>query len=426
MILMKSLLASILATSALAGSAGAYAQPGQSQPTTGAAQSQTSRRLDLTPLVDVEAPHRSGESSVGGYVRFYVCEVSQCNTPAQGTGGGSSDSIDRRNYDVEDGSSLGRWFVGRSYNRLLTVKLTVREPNVGSTATVASSAQQSNRQVGESWTTEVNGRRYLTPYLRVDTGTTIEVEVNLNASRQLQANVSRSILDLLGRAAALGRPEGKLVTSLNEDRFRRTAEFIDESISNLFAQNVGERGSNEFGAGDWNSSDPIVTVQAMFPMGRRVIDQRYQQAIGSWQVRATAPLVSIFSDVPLRRPPGVTVPTACTSTTGETEQQACTAFLNLTPQQVLGLQVGESTTLRQALAGDPAIMAAVGATNPAIADVCSLVAARAEDLGLNRFDTAAAVWAFSQTRNVGGVNTLVTSASTCAAGRLAKDLLPLT
>jgi hypothetical protein len=423
-ILKKSFLAAVLVTSGLGQPNGAYAQAGQSPAPADAAQPQTSRRLDLTPLVNVEAPHRSGESAVGGYVRFYVCEVSQCDTSAQGAVAGSGEGPDRRNYDVEDGSSLGRWFAGRSYNRLLTVKLTVREPSVGSTATVASSAQQSNRQVGESWTTEVNGRRYLTPYLRVDTGTTVDVEVSLNASRQLQANVSRSVLDLLGRAAALARPEGKLVTSLNEERFRRTAEFIDESISNLFAQNVGERGSNEFAAGDWNSSDPIVTVEAMFPMGRRVIDQRRQQPIGSWQVRATAPLISIFSDVPLRRPTNAVVPQPCATRASELEMQACTAFLNLTPQQVLGLQVGESTTLRQALAGDPAIMAAAGATTKVMGDICTLVAARAEDLGLNRFDAAAAVWAFAQTSNLAGANGLVGSPLTCAAGRLAREVLP--
>jgi hypothetical protein len=90
--------------------------------------------------------------------------------------------------------------------------------------------------------------------------------------------------------------------------------------------------------------------------------------------------------------------------------------------------VGENVTLGGALRADTAITAAIqrydGASvkNPAAHDLCVLVADRAEALGLNEYDSAAALWALASN---GGINAEASQniwGSSCAAARLARRL----
>ncbi|HEY0148458.1 MAG TPA: hypothetical protein VGB70_05580, partial [Allosphingosinicella sp.] len=259
----------------------------------------------------------------------------------------------------------------------------------------------------------------LTPYLRVDPGTVVGVEVSLNASRQVEANVSRTVLDIVQRAAALAQPTGDLVTELNEERFQRTADFVDQAISSLFGQSVGEKASHEFGVGDWNAQLEIAEISAQFPMGLRVLDETQQREIGRWQVRASVPLVSIFSDTPLHVGTNPGNPGPCGQLVGS-DLQACTAFRMVSPQRVLGLSVGENVNLGQAILSDPAVLAAINAGTAADPDLCSAIAARAEALGLNRYDSAAAVWAMQQARRVRSANLL---SAACTAGALANRVI---
>lgn len=426
--LFQALLAAGLATTAIAvGSASAAAQseegssqPGNERPAQ--PESGEENRLDIMPLVDISAPHPSGNyySPVGGYIRFYLCEYSQCEVGYTWSGG-------RRVYADDHRSGLERFFVGRSSNRLLSVRLNVREPNVGGTATIASSAYASRRSNGQTWTTEVNGRRYLTPYLRVDPGTVVGIEVSLNASRTVEANVSRAILDIIGRAAALAQPTGDLVTSLNEDRFQRAAEFVDTSISSLFAQSVGEKAAHEFGVSDWRSGNAIGQITARFPMGHRVLDTSRQQEIGRWELRASTPLVSIFSDVPLyagrhgTAPAGTAVDNSCSAFAAGADLQACLAFRTVSPQRVLSLVVGENVTLGQAILSDPAVIAGINGGSASAGSLCSAIAAKAESLGLNRYDSAAAVWAMQQSSQVRAAQLL--TGAVCDPGSLAHSII---
>jgi hypothetical protein len=411
------ILRALIAAAAL-GTAPALSEPaGNRSPQQPPAQNTTTPEpIDIMPLVDVSAPFR-GEASlspVGGYVRFYICEVSQCAPGLSWSGG-------QRRYAADYRPWYERMFVNRNNIRLLSLKLSVREPNIGAAATMASSSFESRR--GQSWTTELNGRRYLTPYLRVDPGTVVGVEVSLNASRQVEANVSRTVLDIVERAAALAQPTGDLVTELNEERFERTADFVDEAISSLFGQSIGEKASHEFGVADWGAQLEIGEIRARFPMGLRVVDHSQQREIGRWQVRASVPLVSIFSDVPLYSEANsarVVDRGQCSALAAGPDQQACIAFRMVTPQRVLNLSVGENVTLGQAILADAAVLAAINAGAGSDAQLCSAIAARAEALGLNRYDSAAAVWAMQE---AGRVRSAALLQARCAAGTLATRVI---
>jgi len=372
--------------------------------------------VDLLPLLDVVRPAVAASPStpVGGYVRFFV----EGDPPTQESG------FVRRHYRDEARDPLSRWLVGRTNSRVLTVKVAVQRPNVTGTATLASSSHESSNRAGELWDTEVNGRRYLTPYFRVDPGTVVGVEASLNASRQIQSDVSRRILDVVTRAATLVNPAGSLVTTLNSERLQDSAEFVDESISSLFGEALGESSLNDYAPGQWSDGE-MATITASFPMGGRVTNENRTRRIGQWKVFASPALVSIFSTVPLQET-AEAAPAGCPA--AGSELQACRAFQGLAAHNVLGLQVGENLTLGQALLADATVDAALtrirGAQANQLADparvLCSAIAAKAEGLGLNRFDAAATVWAMARSALDGDEAEAMLDPGVCGAVALAR------
>jgi hypothetical protein len=372
--------------------------------------------LDLLPMLDVVRTPFVGNtpSAVGGYVRFFV----EGDPPSSGGSG-------QRHYGDEDRDALSRWLVGRTNSRVLTVKVAVQRPNVNGTATLASSSHESSSRVGETWATEVNGRRYLTPYFRVDPGTVVGVQVSLKASRQIQSDVTRRILDVVTRAATLVNPTGSLVTTLNSGRLQSSAEFVDQSISSLFGETLGESSLDDYAPGQWNDQPKeMATITASFPMGGRVVDENRTRQIGVWKVFASPALVSIFSTVPLHDAGGA-VPAGCPAM--GSEAQACRAFQGLAAHTVLGLQVGENLTLGQALLADATVDAALARLRGAQANqlaeparvLCSAIAAKAEGLGLNRFDAAATVWAVARSALSEDQAGAMLASGTCGAAVLA-------
>ena len=375
-----------------AAQSGAADKPEEQDPAT------STSGINLLPLIQVTTPYQNpGRAPVGGYVRFFVCNSSQCGDPISGA------RTDRQ-YSNEHRDWLSRWLIGRSFSRILTLKLSLARPNISANATLAASTAQSNRSVGETWSSEVNGRRYLTPYLRVDPDTVVSIEVSMNAATQVQANITRAVLDVVTRAATFVQPTAQLVTSLNSERFRQTSEFVDQSVSTLFAQNLAEQATNQFGPGDWTGK-PLVDISARFPMNRRLVRSQDYSNVGVWRVMATSARVSMFSDVDFYSDAAERDGAPCTGIAIGPDLQACRAFVGLTPQTVLGLPVGENLTLGQALLADQTIsgeltrLVAATATDSnrqgSARRLCGLVAAKAEALGFNRYDAAAAVWAFA-------------------------------
>jgi hypothetical protein len=402
--------------------------------------------MDILPLLDISRGKEAQDnilatdhqSSVGGYVRFWV-ERSPSPTDAA-----------RRMYGAERRNPIQRFFAGRSRTRLLTARLVVdRSQLVTQTITLAAASHNSNRRQGENWSSELSDRRFLTPYFRVDQGTTASVEVALSASATVDSDVTRNLLSVVERGARLAAPSAPLVTSLTGPRLTESADFVDSSISQLFGQAVAERSQSDFAAEAWDagSTQALATISAVFPMGRSVWAQP-QSIVGSWDIRVSAPIVSIFSSVPLhasdehssrggQADPAAADPCAMAGALpGEaepqrltgTDRQACLAFRGLAPSRVLGLPVGENVTLGGALRADTAITAAIqrydgtDAKDPAAHELCVLVVDRAEALGLNAYDSAAALWALSSS---GGINAGASQKiwnGTCAAARLARRL----
>lgn len=402
--------------------------------------------VDLLPLLEVsreaESPHPV-QSPVGGYVRFWI--------EREGAGPATPSAPDRA-YSDERRTWFNRFLVGRNRARILTARLVVNRANVVTqTVTLASTTHDSNRRQGESWTSELGERRFLTPFFRVDQGTTASIEIALSASARIDPDITRNLLSIIERGARLAAPKAPLVTALNASRITETSDFIDSSVSRLFGEAVAERSHNDFSAEGWyRGATPLATVAAQFPMGGHVWTGPDTRDLGEWNIRVSEPIVSIFSPTPLHADvPAADSPQAvCLTAPGKAasgnvaavagealapqDRQGCLAFMGLTPSRVLGLSVGENITLGQALRGDTGISAALQrfanaankseAAGEAAREICVLVAERAEALGLNPYDAAAAMWAFASN---GGIATEVSRGlwtGTCTVSRLAQRL----
>lgn len=347
-----------------------------------AAQPGRARGFDL-PRIEVGAASRvAGPAPVGGYLRFYVCELPRC---------GDSDTAERGPGGDRDW--IGAWLTERDVSRILTLRLDLARPDFSATAILAGAPADGNRPIGGGANGRPGPSRYLTPYFRVDAATMATVTVRLVASRGRTA-VTPAVLDIVRRGAMRLQPAGSLVTSLNSGQLRGTSDFVDESVSRLFAENLTERAVHQLRPGEGSDGFPI--------------DIRAE--VGSWRVMATPPRISMFSEVGLHGPASRSADGACAGIEPGPDLQACRAFAGLSPQRVLGLAVGENLTLGGALLADRAISAELTrlASGPAaeregIASahrLCELVAAKADALGFNRYDAAAAVWAFTREAQV--------------------------
>jgi hypothetical protein len=327
-------------------------------------------------------------------------------------------------------------FVGRSRSRILQAKITMANPNISASYTLAATSQTSNHTDGESFTSELGERRFLTPYVRLDPGTTVGIEISLSASATVNPDITGNILSVIQRGARLASPTGSLVTALNADRLRDTANFVDQSIANLFGEKLSERSLSDFSADQWPSlasvraeGSTLATITASFPMGSDVWSEGRNRPVGTWQISSSEPIVSVFSTMPLL-PTTEAGPASCAvpELVSTAERQACRAFVALSPTTVFGFRVGENITLGEALRGDAGITSAMARYKDSADDesaalaLCNLVAGRAEALGLNRFDAAAAVWAFAVLGDLKRTVAFKMVTGACLAGQLGHRL----
>ena len=111
-------------------------------------------------------------------------------------------------------------------------------------------------------------------------------------------------------------------------------------------------------------------------------------------------------------------------------RQACAAFTEVSPSTVLGLSVAEDTTILRSLLADAGIQTAIKALEDAsdktgaARTLCNEVAKHAESLGLNRYDEAAVVWAFTRLGPISTTssNALTRDRNVCPAMALAFDV----
>lgn len=370
--------------------------------------------VDILQYIDIKTPAgaRSRETYVGGYTKLYVAHVDKDGGEAAG-------------YKARE--PMARFFAGKSASRALLFRVKVSDPGIAGTVTVASSTDESTRKTGESWKRDLDGDRFLTPYFRVEPTTTITLTTELATTFSQDASAIGDVLSTVKGALAIVAPSAALVTTLNSDRVSGGSQALESAVQQLFGESLRERSTEEFGPDQWSTTG-IRTVTVKFPMDWKPSDEKAAE-IGQWVLKTMPARVSIFAETPL----------CGAGATCDSTAQAKTAFARLSPATVSNFAIAEGVPLLRHLAGQDAIASAIGRLNDAAsatpvvpaqqsasaALLCSLVAAEANNIGLNEYDGAAVVWALSQS---GRLNTAASAEllkeATCRASRLWNTITP--
>ena len=404
----------------------------QGQPHGTATHQADAPRKDILPLIDFSLPATSDSTLdyIDTYTRIYVEDD---NPPAAG----SNRSTGRtpceeggitRCYSSEH-SPWGKRLVWRQeISRVLSVKIEIKNPDTSATSTIAASSYKTLGSKGETWDTEVHGKLFLTPLFRIDNNTVLRAEATLNATSIRKDQVSGSALSVMYSAAQLLTPASALLTSFNAQDIDRASKFVSQTLSGLFSNSVTEKAAAEFASPYLGSAD-LGTISAHFPSGKKIYDNDISP-IGRWKIKASPPTISVFSSVPV----------ACGLGNEACRLDAARkALADILPSKVLNFVVGPQITMRDALMTDATLSstldklrkgAATGATGEAAQSIpdqarsiCAQIEARANHIGLNRFDAAAVLWAFSHDPSLSEAEgRALRGASACEAARLARNI----
>lgn len=328
----------------------------------------------------------------GLYARLLVVNKNEIGSATKAQGDQDCEKI--RCYPKEQLSWFKRWASSKEISRMLSVKVKLQNPDMATTTTLAAASYNSaGKNKGETWETEVNGTLYLTPYFRIDSNTIVNIEASLNAAIGSQSKVSRQLLAVVKGAAELAAPGSSLLTTITSSQLSQVSQFTDQALSSLFSGELTEKAANDFSL-VYSFQQPVggnsvvlATITGRFPDTKKLINENVNN-IGTWEIRLAAPVASIFSTEPVN------------SATPDT-QQLKNIFSSLTSAQVLNFSINQDLNLKQVLMTDNTIRAAIDqfnkqSTSADIArTVCVQIDQKAQAIGLNQFDAAALVWAFS-------------------------------
>ena len=258
---------------------------------------------DYLPFIDVAIDREAVEAEYGDmlqdrYTRIQVVTIKPDAYDQQSLIDGSRDtSVDRRNYDDESRGWLSRMMGSRSVTRTLIAEFDVSQPNISATKALFSASFKSNRQEGESWSTNESISVYATPYFKVNANTTIEARFRMQLADERENVAPANVLSALTTAANAISP-----TSALADLFLCAAHGGCFKLPQLLGLNsvwsIDHRGSvSAFSVKTWTGR-PIIIMRAELPDARNIKDTDDNGAVGAWAVYLDQPIPSIFSSTP--------------------------------------------------------------------------------------------------------------------------------
>lgn len=286
-----------------------------------------------------------------------------------------------RRYQEERRSGLKRFFLGKNAEKLLKLGLLLKPGDVKFEAPLTSLVRHSNKQ-GEDWSTSIHNDRILTPYFRVDLGSTVTLDIGVKSTRDYDATIGADMLDLINQASALIAPTTPLITAENKGRFNAAAAYLDKAIDGLLKVAIEEKALSDVQLSPGPAGAVLAVLTVNLPMANNTFANAAfpNRPLGQWVIYAERLRESMMGDVREGR--------VVRSTTS--------------PAAILGYLVGEKKTLREALAGSKGVIAARDAlVSENGTDVenkarilCRVIVAEAERLELAPADVGASAWAY--------------------------------
>jgi hypothetical protein len=387
----------------------------------GAAQEKS--RISENTYFDL-TPHLNTEPYIGPYKDDDTCNIgdgySRLTVKLIGV-----EKRNARHYKDERRESWERLYFGRSFTRILTIRARIGDGGNNPSVVLASASHESSKKTGEQWQTEGGEFRYLTPYFRLDSSSSINIETTLSFNVRNDSQIGGAALDVVRKGTELLSPSSKLMTTLSEPGLEKAARFFDESISSLFGESVIERSLNDYSmrtlvrprGQDDGTGRKLLQFEAQFP-NKAALKDRQPLAIGKWNVHAEEPVASIFFY-------------ARTDCRTPLEAAKLSPDLKrLTPQRILSFNAGANVSVAQLISSDPAISRLTQdvATSKdkeakkSASTLCNRIASIASSTGFNGLDSSLVVWAYSHSDQVSPSVGNAIRAANCNASQFIKEL----
>ncbi|MEO0721310.1 MAG: hypothetical protein AAFY43_04100 [Pseudomonadota bacterium] len=341
---------------------------------------------DYLPYIDVALNEAAVYAEFGSalqdrYTRIQIVTLAPNAYDTQGLIDGTrKQTLETRNYKDESRGWISRFMGAKSVTRTLVAEFDIAQPDIKATEALFSASFSSNRQEGESWSTNESIALYATPYFKVGANTTIEAKFRMQLSDQRERVASSNVLAALTSAATAIAPASVLVTTFTAPRIQEASNFLDNSVSTLFGQSITEESVSAFSVQSW-SEQPIIVIDAQLPDNGNITNTDGRGAAGRWAVFLDEPIPSILSS---------------STVDGFTPD-----FTDVTSGDVLAFKVGEDLTMYDYVFSRLDLADRITNLNMSgDEDVARLICARIDrglsEIGFNSYDSAAGVWAAAQ------------------------------
>ncbi len=206
----------------------------------------------------------------------------------------------KRNYDDEDRNWFRRWLIGKTVSQAFLITFNLNESEFQITKELFSLSWDSNNLQGEAWATSQTVDRIISPYFKVDANTRLGMSVELNLSENSTSEVSANVVTALSKAAGLIAPSSSLLTDLSSEKVTEASKFLDDSVSALFDKSITETLEKDIPVELYKripgqTCGHIATVHLDLPHVGDIRDvDNSISGVGVWNIYLERPISSVF------------------------------------------------------------------------------------------------------------------------------------
>jgi hypothetical protein len=198
-----------------------------------------------------------------------------------------------RDYRAERHSPIERFFVGRTREATVTVKIRMRDPDVDFTIPLLSVDYDGRRGQGQSFTTLVSRSDMTLPSFRISPTTSASVETQARASNQIDMQATGIVLSALKDTLSIASPASSLLTSINREQVQRTANAYDTALSKLLSSSKAETMTTSRLLSEWQQGASFL-VSVDVPNSIRTLKPNGEARRLWFRIKMACPRISAF------------------------------------------------------------------------------------------------------------------------------------
>ncbi len=344
---------------------------------------------DFLPFIDIAIDESAASSPYGIaledlYTRIRIVTLDPQARDIEGTASGKyTKAPAQRNYKEESRGWLARMMGSKEVSRALLAEFDITRPDVKATEALFSASFSSNREQGETWSTDQSLALYATPYFKISSNTTLTAKLRMQLSDERESSgASANVMASLTNAANLLAPASTLVTYFSAPSMLEASNFLDTSVSTLFGRSITEQTVSTMALKTW-TEDPILVVYAALPDPKDIRDTKNREMLGGWAVYLDAPIVSVFTSA---------------TQADENGYEDWPDYRGTVGADILAFKVGEELTVYDYVFSRLDLFDRIASLNEAPEpDLARLICTRIErgmsEIGFNAADSSATVWA---------------------------------